>query len=380
MKSLGGEGDAVKKRVVTAKDALRYAMSLPVAVTVSGIDSMQACFARTSASRAASGRWARVEMAALRDRAALDAADRRPLRAVQDDRQARSRRRPEAARLPAPGRARRLTQRRQGWPDVGATSRILSGRCDCLNSVDAHPLPCIPLPRRPALRRPRPGPTPSSASSAAAACRACSSPTERTLERRVVVKVLPAELAARRLGRTFKREILLSARLQHPHIVRVLSAGDADGLPYFTMPFVEGESLRARLARAGRSCRRRGGRASCATSRARSRTRTSAASCIATSSRTTFCSLRGAATVTDFGVAKALSSARRVRTADAVTLHRSASSLGTPLYMAPEQAAARSRRRSSRRHLRVRHHGVRDARRHAAVRGAARRARSSPRA
>ena len=49
----------------------------------------------------------------------------------------------------------------------------------------------------------------------------------------------------------FKREIALAARLQHPHIVPLLTAGEADGLPYFTMPFVEGESLRARLARDG---------------------------------------------------------------------------------------------------------------------------------
>ena len=55
MKSLGGEGDPVKKRAVKAEEALRYAMSLPVATTVSGIDSLRCC-ARTCASRAGSRR------------------------------------------------------------------------------------------------------------------------------------------------------------------------------------------------------------------------------------------------------------------------------------------------------------------------------------
>ena len=49
----------------------------------------------------------------------------------------------------------------------------------------------------------------------------------------------------------FRREIAMSARLQHPHIVPLLTAGETDGLPYYTMPFVDGESLRARLAREG---------------------------------------------------------------------------------------------------------------------------------
>src|SRR4051812_35497973 len=74
---------------------------------------------------------------------------------------------------------------------------------------------------------------------------------DTTLGRTVVVKVLPPELAAGVSTDRFKREIALAARLQHPHIVPLLSAGEMDGVPYFTMPFVEGESLRARLARYG---------------------------------------------------------------------------------------------------------------------------------
>src|SRR5436305_1859138 len=72
---------------------------------------------------------------------------------------------------------------------------------------------------------------------------------ESSLGRRVVVKVLPHELAGAMSVARFKREISLAARLQHPHIVPVLAAGEIGDLPYYTMPFVEGESLRARLSR-----------------------------------------------------------------------------------------------------------------------------------
>src|SRR5471030_838447 len=74
---------------------------------------------------------------------------------------------------------------------------------------------------------------------------------ERALGRKVVVKVLPPDAAMQVSLDRFKREILLAARLQHPHIVPLLSAGDSEGVPYFTMPFVDGESLRTRLARHG---------------------------------------------------------------------------------------------------------------------------------
>src|SRR5262249_11788524 len=70
---------------------------------------------------------------------------------------------------------------------------------------------------------------------------------ERALARTVVLKVLSPDLGVALNRERFKREILFAAPLQHPHIVPLLSAGDADGLPYYTMPFVEGESLRSRL-------------------------------------------------------------------------------------------------------------------------------------
>ena len=67
---------------------------------------------------------------------------------------------------------------------------------------------------------------------------------ETALDRKVVIKVLPPETAAQLSLERFKREILLAAKLQHPHVVPLLTAGEANGLPYFTMPFVDGESLR----------------------------------------------------------------------------------------------------------------------------------------
>src|SRR5665213_1428252 len=73
--------------------------------------------------------------------------------------------------------------------------------------------------------------------------------TETALGRRVVIKVVPLELSAGVNLDRFKREILLAANLQHPHIVPVLTAGEIDGVPYYTMPFIDGESLRSRLAR-----------------------------------------------------------------------------------------------------------------------------------
>src|SRR5215207_10016939 len=71
------------------------------------------------------------------------------------------------------------------------------------------------------------------------------------LGRRVVVKVLHPDLAAGVSANRFEREITLAARLQHPHVVPVHASGEVDGLPYYTMPFVQGESLRERLRRDG---------------------------------------------------------------------------------------------------------------------------------
>ena len=75
---------------------------------------------------------------------------------------------------------------------------------------------------------------------------------ETALGRRVVIKVLPADLAAGVNVDRFRREIQVAARLRHPHIVPLLSAGEAAGVLYYTMPFIQGESLESKLERAGR--------------------------------------------------------------------------------------------------------------------------------
>ncbi len=74
---------------------------------------------------------------------------------------------------------------------------------------------------------------------------------ERALARLVVVKVLPPDLAAGVNVERFRREIQLAAQLQHPHIVPLLSAGENQELLYYTMPYIEGESLRVRVDREG---------------------------------------------------------------------------------------------------------------------------------
>ena len=75
---------------------------------------------------------------------------------------------------------------------------------------------------------------------------------ETRLGRQVVIKVLPPEMAAGVSVERFEREIQLAASLQHPHIEPLLTAGSAESdLLYYVMPFIEGESLRAKLAREG---------------------------------------------------------------------------------------------------------------------------------
>ena len=72
---------------------------------------------------------------------------------------------------------------------------------------------------------------------------------ETQFERKVVIKVLSPELSAGISAERFEREIKLAAQLQQANIVAVHAAGESRGLPYYTMPFVEGESLRTRLGR-----------------------------------------------------------------------------------------------------------------------------------
>ncbi len=74
---------------------------------------------------------------------------------------------------------------------------------------------------------------------------------ETALGRRVVIKVLPPDTVATVNADRFRREIQMAAQLQHPAIVPLLTAGASDGLLWFVMPFVDGASLRTKLARTG---------------------------------------------------------------------------------------------------------------------------------
>src|SRR4029078_1921804 len=76
-------------------------------------------------------------------------------------------------------------------------------------------------------------------------------PHEARFDRKVVVKVLSPELAQGISAERFEREIQLAASLQQANIVPVLNAGETGGLPFYTMPFVDGESLRGRLRDGG---------------------------------------------------------------------------------------------------------------------------------
>ncbi len=75
--------------------------------------------------------------------------------------------------------------------------------------------------------------------------------TERSLGRKVVIKLLSPELTAEVNRGRFRREIQVAAQLQHPHIVTLLSAGEDGDLVYYTMPFIKGESLKSALDRDG---------------------------------------------------------------------------------------------------------------------------------
>ena len=159
---------------------------------------------------------------------------------------------------------------------------------------------------------------------------------ETALGRKVVVKVLSPELAAGISVDRFRREIQLAAQLQHAHIVPVLAAGETDGLPFYTMPFVEGESLRARL---GGGALPIGEVLSYLRDVARALAYAHARGVVHRDIKPDNVLVAGgSAVVTDFGVAKALSSARGDMPGG--TLTSVGTSLGTPAYMAPEQVAA----------------------------------------
>lgn len=156
---------------------------------------------------------------------------------------------------------------------------------------------------------------------------------ETRLGRQVVIKVLPPEMGAGVNVERFEREIQLAAKLQHPHIVPLLSAGSQGDILWYVMPFIEGESLRAKLAREGelpiaealRILRDVLDALAYAHDHGIVHRDIKPGNVLLT---------RKHAVVTDFGVAKAVS-----ESTGGTSLTSAGVALGTPAYMSPEQAA-----------------------------------------
>ena len=156
---------------------------------------------------------------------------------------------------------------------------------------------------------------------------------ETRLSRQVVIKVLPPEMGAGVNAERFEREIRLAARLQHPHIVPLLTAGASGDLLYYIMPFIAGESLRAKLAREGELPVAEAGRILREVTDALAYAHRNGVVHRDIKPENVLMS-EGHAVVTDFGVAKAVSAS------SGSSLTSMGVALGTPAYMAPEQAAA----------------------------------------
>jgi serine/threonine protein kinase len=151
--------------------------------------------------------------------------------------------------------------------------------------------------------------------------------------RHVVLKILPPDLAAGVSLERFQREIRLATQLRHPNIVPVLSVGDADGLPYYTMPFIAGESLRDRLRRVRQLPIDEAVRIAAEVARALDYAH--GHDIVHRDIKPENVLLHeGSAMVTDFGICRAITHSSD---ADPITLAGMA--VGTPQYMSPEQAA-----------------------------------------
>jgi serine/threonine-protein kinase len=152
--------------------------------------------------------------------------------------------------------------------------------------------------------------------------------------RKVALKVLRPEIAVTVGAGRFSREIEVAARLQHPNILPLLDSGEAAGFFFYVMPYVEGESLRERLARGGELPVQDAVRILMEVADALSEAH--AHGVVHRDIKPDNVMLRGRhALVADFGVAKAVTEAtgQQLLTSTGVAL-------GTPMYMAPEQAMA----------------------------------------
>ena len=152
-------------------------------------------------------------------------------------------------------------------------------------------------------------------------------------DRPVALKVLHPELAASLGPDRFLREIKLAARLQHPHVLTVLDSGDANGRLWFTMPFVEGESLRDRLRRERQLPVEDALRIARESSQALQYAHDHGVVHRDIKPENLMLTRDGNTLVADFGIARALGAASEDR------LTETGLAIGTPAYMSPEQAA-----------------------------------------
>ncbi|MGH7618578.1 MAG: protein kinase domain-containing protein [Gemmatimonadaceae bacterium] len=163
---------------------------------------------------------------------------------------------------------------------------------------------------------------------------------ETALNRSVVIKILSSELAASLSAERFAREVKLAARLQQANIVPLLSTGESNGIPWYSMPYVSGESLRAKLTNGTIPI----------TDAVHILRDVARALAFAHGEGVVHRDIKpenillsgGAAVVTDFGIAKALTASLTEDGSSTVTMTQSGTSIGTPAYMAPEQAAGDS--------------------------------------
>lgn len=161
---------------------------------------------------------------------------------------------------------------------------------------------------------------------------------EVALGRRVAIKVLVSDVLSDASADRFRQEMQVAARLQHPAIVPVLGTGSADGLTWFTMPFIAGESLRARLSRQGALPVADVERYARDIFEALAAAHASGIVHRDIKPENLLLTDRHLA-VADFGVARALSRSTVVDGASA-RLTGVGVAMGTPAYMAPEQALA----------------------------------------